>query len=72
MMSDLQTLELDRSIAEICGKVSAQLSEIGKPPGTPDMLIAATALVHDLTLVTHNVRDFHRVPGLRIQDWITP
>jgi len=72
MMSDLHTIDLDRSIAEVCGRVAAQLAEVGNPPGTPDMLIAATALVHDLTLVTHNVRDFHRVPGLRIQDWIDP
>lgn len=42
--------------------------------GTPDMdlLIAATALVHDLTLVTHNVQDYSNVPGLRIQDWLSP
>ena len=37
-----------------------------------DLLIAATALVYDLTLVTHNVRDFANVPGLRVQDWLNP
>ena len=37
--------------------------------GHNDLFIAATALAHDLTLVTHNVREFGRVPRLRIEDW---
>jgi tRNA(fMet)-specific endonuclease VapC len=37
--------------------------------GTRDLRIAATALVHDLTLVTRNHKDFFRVPALRIEDW---
>jgi len=37
--------------------------------GTLDLRIAATTLVHDLTLVTRNHKDFSRVPGLRIEDW---
>jgi tRNA(fMet)-specific endonuclease VapC len=37
--------------------------------GTLDLRIAATALVHNLTLVTRNTQDFSRVPGLRIEDW---
>lgn len=37
--------------------------------GTLDLRIAATALVHDLTLVTRNTKDFARVPGVRLEDW---
>jgi len=37
-----------------------------------DLLIAATALVHDLTLVTHNTQDFMNVPGLGLADWTVP
>jgi tRNA(fMet)-specific endonuclease VapC len=36
------------------------------------LLIASTALVHDLTLVTHNVQDFANVLGLRVVDWLAP
>jgi tRNA(fMet)-specific endonuclease VapC len=39
-------------------------------PPDMDLVIAATALVYDLTLVTHNVQDFTDMPGLRIQDWL--
>ncbi len=39
---------------------------------TPDMMIAAVALVHDLTLVTHNTSDFRNVPNLRLADWLLP
>lgn len=35
-----------------------------------DLMIAAVALEHDLTLVTHNVKHFAPVPGLRIEDWL--
>ena len=37
--------------------------------GTLDLRIAATALVHDLTLITRNHKDFARVPGLRFESW---
>jgi len=36
-----------------------------------DLMIAATALVHNLIVVTHNVHDYSRVPGLTIHDWLT-
>lgn len=40
--------------------------------GTLDLRIAATALAHDMTLVTRNAKDFARVPGLRLADWSVP
>ncbi len=36
----------------------------------PDLFNAAVALVHDLTVVTHNIADYRDVPGLSIVDWI--
>jgi tRNA(fMet)-specific endonuclease VapC len=38
---------------------------------TADLMIASVALVHDLTLVTHNTADFRLIPDLRLDDWLT-
>ncbi len=45
------------------------LERTGQIIGGNDMLIAAIALTHDLTVVTHNCGEFNRVPGLRVEDW---
>jgi tRNA(fMet)-specific endonuclease VapC len=37
-----------------------------------DLMIASVALIYDLTLVTHNTADFQNIPGLRLDDWLTP
>jgi len=37
-----------------------------------DVLIGSTALVHNLTMVTHNTKDFQQIPGLSVQDWLLP
>ena len=50
-------------------KIRAHLKRAGKTIGPNDLLIAATALAHDATLVTLNDREFKRVPGLRIEYW---
>jgi tRNA(fMet)-specific endonuclease VapC len=47
------------------------LERIGQPIGPYDTLIAGIALANDLTLVTHNTREFERVPGLKLEDWYT-
>lgn len=44
---------------------------MGRPIGPNDLLIAATARAKDLTVVTSNTREFHRVVGLRVEDWAT-
>lgn len=71
-LRDVTTLDVTEAVGEKFGELRAGLLDAGQ--GTPelDLLIAATALVHDLTLVTHNVQDFTSVPGLRIQDWLSP
>ena len=52
-----------------CEKRVADLRSQGLRVGTQDLRIAATALVHGLTVVTRNRRDFGRVPGLALEDW---
>jgi len=50
--------------------VRAQLERIGTPIGPNDMLIAAQALALGLTVVTDNEREFSRVPGLSVENWL--
>ncbi|MBB6251531.1 PIN domain-containing protein [Nitrospirillum iridis] len=62
-------LDLDREDARQAGLIRAHLAAAGTPIGPYDVLIAGQALARDLTLVTHNTREFLRVPGLRLEDW---
>lgn len=55
--------------AQQAGKLQAMLQRQGTPIAGNDLQIAAIALTHDLTVVTHNTREFARVPGLRVEDW---
>ena len=66
------TLPFDDSCAERYGVIRALLEREGQPIGPNDLMIAATALAHDLTLVTHNTGEFSRITGLAIEDWEEP
>jgi tRNA(fMet)-specific endonuclease VapC len=63
------SLPFDEPCAEHYGAIRAELATKGRPIGPNDLLIAATARAHDLTLVTHNQREFARVVGLKLEDW---
>jgi tRNA(fMet)-specific endonuclease VapC len=63
------SLPFDDLCANTYGKIRAQLERTGTPIGPNDTLIAAIAVAHDLTLVTHNTREFKRVAELRCVDW---
>jgi tRNA(fMet)-specific endonuclease VapC len=54
------------------GEIRTTLEAQGTPIGAIDFLLAAQALSNQLTFVTNNVREFARVPGLRIEDWTQP
>lgn len=70
MLNDVRVLDVTAAVAEKYGQVQAALMDVGRPASGMDLMIAATALVHDLTLVTHNSKDFADVPGLRMIDWL--
>ncbi len=53
------------------GEIRAHLEKIGQPIGANDLLIAAQARALGMILVTHNVREFARVPGLVVEDWLS-
>jgi tRNA(fMet)-specific endonuclease VapC len=63
------SLPFDDRAAAVFGEIRAKLSGKGTPIGPYDMQIAATAIANDLTLVTHNVKEFTRIDRLRIEDW---
>lgn len=65
----LEILPFDDDAARIYGTLRAFLEKKGQPIGSMDMLIAAHALSLDMTLVTNNLREFQRVPKLRLEDW---
>ena len=52
------------------GRQRAQLEASGQSIGGNDLLIAAHALALGLTLVTHNTREFSRIAGLQVEDWL--
>ena len=64
-------LPFDDRAADAYGQIRADLERLGQPIGPNDLLIAATALANNLTLVTHNTSEFDRVPGLELEDWET-
>ena len=66
------SLPFDDRCAEEAGIIRLDLERSGRPIGPNDLLIAATTRAYDLALVTHNVREFSRIPGLRIDDWERP
>jgi tRNA(fMet)-specific endonuclease VapC len=55
--------------ARCAAETRAKLAAAGTPIGPFDVLIAGQALARDLTLITHNTREFSRVAGLRVEDW---
>jgi len=59
-------LPYDTAVAKVFGKIRAHLEESGTILPDADLQIAATALGHDLELVTGNLRHFMRIPGLKL------
>jgi tRNA(fMet)-specific endonuclease VapC len=65
----LKELPFEERDAMRAGELRAILEGQGKPIGPFDTLIAGQALARGLIMVTHNVREFGRVPGLKVEDW---
>lgn len=66
----LVLVPLDREAARRYGPIRAQLERRGTPIGANDLWIAAQALALGATVVTDNEREFRRVPGLRVENWL--
>jgi tRNA(fMet)-specific endonuclease VapC len=69
LLSQVNLVLFDRDAALAAANIRAQLEQQGTPIGPIDVLIAGTAVALQATLVTHNVKEFARVPGLALVDW---
>lgn len=69
LFEEFSVLSLDKQGAKLAGRIRSQLAVLGTPISPNDLLIAAVALANDLTLVTHNTREFSRVTNLKYEDW---
>jgi tRNA(fMet)-specific endonuclease VapC len=70
VLAALDILPFDQPADRRYGEIRQALAGAGTPIGGNDLLIAAHALVHELTLVTANQTDFRRVPGLLVENWL--
>jgi tRNA(fMet)-specific endonuclease VapC len=71
-LAPLEVLPFDEAAMLRYGPLRAHLEAQGTPIGALDVLIAAHALALDVTLVTNNLREFQRVPKLRLENWVEP
>jgi len=72
LLPDVIVLDFDSDCAREFGTIRGQLLRQGITVSRMDLLIACVALVHNLTLVTHNTADYQHIPGLRLEDWLVP
>lgn len=70
LVARIEVLPLDSKAAYHFGQIRAALYTIGQPIGPYDMLIAGHARASGLILVTNNINEFERVPGLLLENWI--
>lgn len=70
ILSALEILPLETPTDHHYASLRHYLASQGTPIGPNDLLIAAHALAHDLNVVTANIREFSRVPGLKVENWL--
>ena len=69
-LSEIQVVPFDGKAAQEYGLIRSELTARGTPIGANDLLIAAHARSLGLTLITNNGREFERVPGLTVENWV--
>jgi tRNA(fMet)-specific endonuclease VapC len=72
ILSRVAILDVRTEEALVAGDVLAHLWSRGRLIDVEDILIGATALARELTVVTNNLDHFQRIPRLRVEDWTTP
>lgn len=71
-LAAVEVLEFDLRDAETAAHIKADLAARGRMIGAYDLLIAAQAAAREMIVVTGNVREFGRIPGLAVEDWSRP
>lgn len=69
-LPQVTVLDYSQSDARITASIRAALKAQGQPIGPYDLLNAGMALARSLTIVTHNGREYRRVAGLKVADWV--
>ncbi|MEE0955244.1 MAG: type II toxin-antitoxin system VapC family toxin [Eubacterium sp.] len=69
-LTGIEILPFDSAAAEEYGPICAALEKLGRPIGPNDMLIAAHAKASGMTLVTNNTKEFTRIEGLTVENWV--
>jgi len=69
VLANVPVLAVDLEVSRAHARIWADLQQRGATIGAHDLLIAATAIRHDLTIATRNLREFARVESLRVEQW---
>lgn len=72
LLKEVQVLPVDEAVARKFGEMRAWQLDNGLMSPDLDFVNGVTALVHGLTLVTHNKNDYQNIPGLSLADWLVP
>lgn len=70
LLANIEILDFDSSAAEDYGKIRAYLEKCGTPIGPLDMMIAGHAKSLGYTIVTNNTKEFNRIKGLKLENWV--
>jgi predicted nucleic acid-binding protein len=71
VISGIGVLDFTVPVARVHAEIHAELARKGQMIGAHDLIIAATAHSHDLSVLTENIQEFSRVPGLRVIPFVT-
>ncbi len=69
-LAPLEIVDFDPTAARQYGRIRAELEQLGTPIGAYDLLIAGHAQSLAVTLITNNIREFARVPELKVENWV--
>lgn len=72
ILNSIEILPLNHPVEQYYAEIRTDLEQQGTHIGGNDLLIAAHALTLNLTVITANVREFARVPNLKVENWLNP